>query len=205
MMDAGARKDLKYRPRTEFPLRRGLGGCQTPQCAPKHPPESPFKGGHAQRFKGGHAQRLGYILFETLVAMTLLSIGLIAINRAMRETILVRGVSRDHTQARFLLEGLIGNLELQPELNEASGSGRFEGELSRFSYKWAVSKVEVPEPPLPSDMPAEEAEKFKLSAFYLAKIEATVSWQRSGRSYEQTAQTLWTPEKLFVPEEQKKP
>jgi hypothetical protein len=151
------------------------------------------------------AERLGYILFETLVAMTLLSIGLIAINRAMRETILVRGVSRDHTQARFLLEDLIGNLELQPELNETSGSGQFEGDLARFSYKWAVSKVEVPEPPMPPDMPPEEAEKLKLSAFYLAKIEATVSWQRSGRSYEQTAQTLWTPEKLFVPEEEKKP
>jgi hypothetical protein len=151
------------------------------------------------------AKPLGYILFETLVAMTLLSIGLIAINRAMRETILVRGLSRDYTQARFLLEDTIGNLELQPELNEASGSGRFEGELSRFSYKWAVSKVEVPEPPIPPDMPPEEAEKFKLSATYLAKIEATVSWERFGRSYEQTAQTLWTPEKLFVPEEQKKP
>ena len=168
-------------------------------------PNSTYRPIPARQGPRPRSRNLGYILFETLVAMTLLSIGLIAINRAMRETILVRGVSRDHTQARFLLEDLIGNLELQPELNETSGSGRFEGELSRFSYKWAVSKVEVPEPPLPPDMPPEEAEKFKLSAPYLAKIEATVSWQRSGRSYEQTAQTLWTPEKLFVPEEQKKP
>jgi hypothetical protein len=136
--------------------------------------------------------------------MTLLSIGMLAVNRAMRETILVRGLSRDYTQARFLLEDLIAMLELQPQLNEASDSGRFQKELSRFSYKWSVSKVDVPEPPLPADMSPEAVEKFELNASYLAKIEATVSWRRSGRDYEQTAQTLWTPEKLFVPEERRK-
>ena len=147
----------------------------------------------------------GYILFETMVAMVLLSVGLIGINRAMQETIVVRGQARDNTQARFLLDETIAMLELQPQLVEATSSGQFEGDYSRFSYKWEVSKVDVPEPPLPPDMPPEEVEKFKLSAPYLAKIEATVSWQRSGRKYEQTAQTLWTPEKLFIPKENTPP
>ena len=147
----------------------------------------------------------GYILFETMVAMVLLSVGLIAINRAMRETIVVRGQARDYTEARFLIEETISMLELQPQLVEASKSGRFEGEHARFTYKWQVSKVDVPEPELPADAPPEETEKFKLAARYLAKIEATVSWERFGRKYEQTAQTLWTPEKLFIPEEKRSP
>jgi Tfp pilus assembly protein PilV len=153
--------------------------------------------------RGGKS--VGYILFETMVAMVLLSVGLIAINRAMRETIVVRGQARDYTEARFLIEETISMLELQPQLVEASKSGRFKGEHSRFSYKWQVSKVDVPEPELPSDTPPEGAEKFKLAARYLAKIEATVSWERFGRKYEQTAQTLWTPEKLFMPEEERTP
>jgi len=165
------------------------------------PPKSPFKGGLAQRLD----LSAGYILFETMVAMMLLSMGMIGLNRAMQETIVVRGLARDNTQARFILEETIAMLELQPQLVEATGSGQGEGENSRFSYKWTVSKVDVPEPPIPPGLPPEEVEKFKLSAPYLAKIEATVSWERSGRNFEQTAQTLWTPEKLFIPKDQTPP
>ena len=140
-----------------------------------------------------------------MIAMMVLSVGMIGINRAMQQTIIVRGQARDITQARFLLEETIAMLELQPQLVEATGAGQFEGKNSRFSYKWQVSKVDVPEPPIPPDLPPEEVEKFKLSAPYLAKIEATISWERSWRQYEQTAQTLLTPEKLFVPKEETPP
>lgn len=137
--------------------------------------------------------------------MMLLSMGMIGLNKAMRETIIVRGLARDNTQVRFVIEDVMAMLELQPQLVEASGAGQGEGENSRFNYKWTVSKVDVPEPPIPPDIPPEEAEKFKLSAPYLAKIEVKVTWERSGRQFEQTAQTLWTPEKLFVPKDKTPP
>ncbi len=147
----------------------------------------------------------GYILFETMMAMVILSIGIIGVNKAMREAIQVRGVARDNTQARFLLEETISMLELQPQLVEGESSGKYDGDNSRFSYKWKVSKVEVPEPPIPPNLPPEEVEKFKLTVKYLAKIEVTVSWQRSGRKFEQNAQTMWMPEKIFIPEEKRTP
>jgi len=150
-------------------------------------------------------KRSGYILFETLVSLALLSVGLIAVNRAMREAILVRGLARDYTQVRLLLETMMAKLELQPMLLEESQSGSFEGDLARFHWKWNVAKVDVPAPAMPSDLPPEEVEKFKLSVPYLTKMEVTVSWERSGREYEQTAETLWIPEKLFVPKEKTLP
>jgi hypothetical protein len=146
----------------------------------------------------------GYILFETMMAVMVFSIGILGVNRAMREAIAVRAYARDVTQARFLLENVISKQELQPELTASSDSGKFGGANSRFGFTWKVSKVEVPEPQIPADAPPEFVEHFKLSATYLAKIEATVSWTRNGREYKQTAQTLWSPEKLFAPEEHQK-
>jgi hypothetical protein len=147
----------------------------------------------------------GYILLEALMSMALLSVGLIVVNGVMRDTFLTRGLARDYTQARFLLEETVANLELQPLLLEDSASGRFEGEFSRFGWKWKVTKVEVPPPPIPPDLPPEEAAKFKLSVGYLAKIEATVSWTRRGRTFEKTVETLWGPEKLFIPKDETMP
>lgn len=143
----------------------------------------------------------GYILLECLMALSILSIGTIVIHRDLRETIAVRGQAQDYTHARFLLEQLVAKLELQPMLMEKSASGRFEGSLSRFSWKWKVSKVELPMPPIPPEIPPEEAARLKLNAPHLTRIEATVSWKRSGRRFEETVETLWDPEKLYVPKE----
>jgi hypothetical protein len=136
-----------------------------------------------------------------MVSLALLSVGLIAVNRAMREAILVRGLARDYTQVRLLLETMMAELEVQPMLVEESQSGSFEGEFSRFRWKWKVAKVDVPQPPMPPDLPPEVVKEFQLSAPYLTKIGVTISWERSGRAYEQTAETLWIPEKLFIPKE----
>lgn len=145
----------------------------------------------------------GYILLEAVIAMALLSVGIIAIQGSLRQAVIVRGQATDYTQARFLLDEIMGKYELQPMLVEGSDSGVCKAPYSRFKWKSKVTKVEVPMPPIPPSIPPDKAEKLKLDAGYLAKIEATVTWQRNKRDFSERAETLWSPEKLFVPEEKK--
>lgn len=135
------------------------------------------------------------------MAMGLLSVGIVAIQGAMRQSIIVRGQARDYTMARFLAEQKMAEVEIQPLLSESSRSGSFSGEYSRFRWEWKVSKVEVPTPVIPADVPPEQLGQFKLNARYVAKIELVISWKRSGREYKEKIETLYDPEKLFVPEE----
>ncbi len=146
---------------------------------------------------------LGYILFEALMALSLLSMSLIVIHNGLRQTILVREQARDCTQARFLLENVMAKVELQPLLTQATDSGVFPGEYSRFRWKWTVSKVTIPLPPFPPNLPKEVIARFKLNVQYLTKIEATVSWTRQGQPYDAKAETLSNPEKLFIPKEER--
>ena len=146
-------------------------------------------------------QTRGYILIEAVMSMVLLSLGLVAIQGAIRQTIVVRGQARDYTQARFLLEETLARLETQPQHVEGSQSGNFEGDFSRFAWEWKISKIDVPLPPFPPDITPEEIAVFKLNVSYVAKVEVTLSWTRSGRSYKETFETLWPPEKLWVPPE----
>ncbi|MCX5758208.1 MAG: hypothetical protein NTU83_06820, partial [Candidatus Hydrogenedentes bacterium] len=108
----------------------------------------------------------GYILFEALMALSLLSMSLIVIHNGLRQTILVREQARDYTQARFLLENVMAKVELQPLLTQATDSGGFQGELSRFHWTWKVSKVDIPPPPFPSNLPQEVIARFKLNVQY---------------------------------------
>ena len=104
----------------------------------------------------------------------------------------------------------MAKVELQPQLVEGEDQGQFDAsfwgdersteEFSRFSWSWRVSKVDVPPPPIPMFATPEEIRNFKLAAGYVTKVEAAVYWKRSGRSYKEVYQTLWLPEKLYVPE-----
>jgi len=139
--------------------------------------------------------------------MALLSVGIIGIQRAMQQAILTRGQARDYTEARFLLEEAMATVELQPILHSGKGptghsdDGGEDGR-PRFEWKTEVTRIDLPEPELPADMPEDQRREFKLSARYLAKITATVTWTRRGEHYEETFETLWSPEKLYVPEEE---
>jgi len=131
--------------------------------------------------------------------MGLLSVSVVAINASLRQAILVKGEAQDYTQARFLLEQQIAKVELQHQLNEIQNSGSYRGELSRFRWRYKVSKIQLPEPDLPADIPPERLKQLKLAAPYMAKIEATVTWSRAGVNHEETIETLWIPEKLWAP------
>jgi hypothetical protein len=144
----------------------------------------------------------GYMLLETVVAMALLSVGMVAIQGGLRQAIIVRGQARDATMARHILEQVIGKIELQDRLVESQGTGKGEAELSRFSWTWKISKIELPPPPIPPELPPQAQKELELRSKYVPKIQATVTWQRNGRPFKETAQTLWNPSKLFVPKEQ---
>lgn len=148
-----------------------------------------------------HSSR-GYILVEAVMAMAMLSVGSLAIQGALRQAVMTRGIAQDYTEARFLLERILAMVEIQPMLTQDSGEGVFEPPYERFSWKYEISKIDLPEPPIPANIPEEELEKFKLQVRYVTKIVATVSWSRRDREFEETVETLWVPEKLFVPEDE---
>ncbi|NUM56532.1 MAG: hypothetical protein HUU46_23110 [Candidatus Hydrogenedentes bacterium] len=133
----------------------------------------------------------GWVLIETLVAMVLLSVGVLAINRALLEARKTRAIAQDYTTARFLMEEKMGELELQPEMTEGdSGSGSFGDVNPRFSYSWSVAKVDIPTPAIPADLQPFFLEPPRLPDAYLGKISVTIAWTRADREFSATAETL---------------
>ncbi|MCH7909983.1 MAG: hypothetical protein IIB38_10245, partial [Candidatus Hydrogenedentes bacterium] len=60
----------------------------------------------------------GYILLETAVALVLLSVGATTVHRTIQEAIRTRGQAQDYTRVRFLLDQVVADIEIQPELTE---------------------------------------------------------------------------------------
>jgi len=144
----------------------------------------------------------GYIMVETLVAMAVLSIGLVGVHKALREGIKTRGIARDATHARFLLDQKVAELELRPFLFEGTESGSWKGEFSRFEWRYRIEKVELPLPPLPEYIDSQLVIDLEMPVSYLGRISATISWVRSGQRFTRTAETLIAPERLIVPLEE---
>lgn len=153
----------------------------------------------------------GYILFEALIALTVLSVTIYVIQDGIRQAVIARGHAQDFTQARFLLEDLVNQLQLQPLVKEESKSGHFPGENKRFSWEYRISKVDLPLPPRPPRPPRpagykgqpgyanEPPEEPELPVPFLGKIEVTIAWTRSGTPFEVSAQTIFAPERLWLP------
>ncbi len=145
-------------------------------------------------------RRTGYILVEAMVAMGLLSLGMLSINTGLRQAVLVRGETEDLTLARFMLEEIMTDLEMQPELRESSGSGRFPGEQSRFRYEWEVRRVSIPRPTLPSDATEADITRFEEQfKDFMGSVTVIIRWTRAGNEYEVVGETLLRPEQLWTP------
>lgn len=140
-------------------------------------------------------------MLETVAALAILSLGVVAIHGALRQAVLARATAQDYTRARFLLEDMVARLELEPFLMEGTHFGSFGGSYSRFHYACTVSKLILPAPVIPPELLARPGFEIELPVPYLGKIHATVSWTRAGRSYEETVETLFNPDRLYVPEE----
>jgi len=148
-------------------------------------------------------RRGGYILVEALVAMTLLSLGMISISNALGSANYTRAVARDRTDARFLLEELVGSIEIQPLIEAETVEGQFE-KYPRFSYSYTVDILEIPAPPIPPEVQAQrnqslqqqQPEEIELPVAAIGRIRATVFWTRLGDPYNETVETLVQPERL---------
>jgi hypothetical protein len=154
----------------------------------------------------GMRARAGYVLLEAIGALAVLSVGIFGVHQAMRQAILTRGQARDYTQARFLLEDVMGELTLRPVLQLESRSGAGEDDLARFNWRYTVSKVDLPEgsyrpPASPDDVYIPTAFRPRPPVRYLGRISVTVTWTRQGRPFDATAETLVPGERLYVPEE----
>ncbi len=144
----------------------------------------------------------GWVLIETLVAMVLLSVGVLAINRALREAMLTRAMAQDYTTARFLLEEKMGELDMQPMMNEGDrGDGDFGDAHPRFSYSWSVAKVDLPAPAVPPELQQFFLEPPQLPESHLGRISVTIKWTRAGREFDTTAETLVSGTRLRTLEE----
>lgn len=147
--------------------------------------------------------KYGYILFEAVFSMALLSIAGLTFQSALHQAILTRGQANDYTIARFLLERVNAEIELQPQFEETEKSGQFPSPYNRFTYEWKISKLSIPKPSLPSKLPPDLRENLeKMFRDYMAKVDIWIRWQRAGMNFEVHAQNLFQPEKLWLPEEQ---
>ncbi|MFP4499615.1 MAG: hypothetical protein ACLFTT_01320 [Candidatus Hydrogenedentota bacterium] len=150
---------------------------------------------------GQMRKRGGYILFETIVALGVLSVSIFTIYQGTRQALFLRARAEDFTTAQFLLEQVLEKQLLQYQLTESRGRGRFPGADRRFSYTWEISKVEVPLPPLPQQLPEEARARF-LEQYkrFMGKLSVVISWRRSGMDYEIKAEELMPPEQIWLPE-----
>ena len=179
-------------------------------------------GNSAPTRRPGRGGGAGYILLEAVVALMVLSIGVFAVQSSIRQASLTEAQTSDYTWARVLLQQLMSEVEMQPIIPVQTKSGTFGGQFARFSYTRKVSAVKIPMPPLPPVIPgiqfpgmppgappldAEVGPDGKplveLKERFIGRLTATVRWQRAGANYEVTAETLFTPDKLWNPESMK--
>lgn len=143
----------------------------------------------------------GYILLEASVALVLLTLGVFVVQGSIREAIVTRGQAQDFTQAKFLLEQIMGDIESQPQLTEHSKAGGFPGHLNRFTWRYDVQRVDLPAPPPPAAN-SNPGVRQNLPIEYLAHVIVVIEWERSGRHFERSIETLLSKDKLWQPPKQ---
>lgn len=137
----------------------------------------------------------GYIMLEAAVALVLMTMGVYAIHGTIQQAIEARGQAQDYTEVRFLLERILAEVEMQPELSEHDDQGTFEEPHQRFSWHYSVRRVNISLPP----PPPESEHAFRYPQRYLAHVQATVTWTRAGKKYSESFDTLFTTQKLWQP------
>lgn len=152
----------------------------------------------------GRARGRGYILIETLVALTVLSISAFTLQRVIGQAALMQALSHDYTTVQHLMENTIARMLLENMmLEEKTESGAFPAPYDRFAYTVEVSRITVPRPELPSSIDPREREQ--LESRYrdqIPKLRLEITWTRGGFEYSRAAETLLTGSQLWLPPEQ---
>ena len=141
----------------------------------------------------------GYILLETLIALSILGISMVGLHRSVREALFVQGRTQDFTRAKFLMEEIVNEITLQPQMTVSMEEGTFPN-YPRFNYAWEYTEYPVPVPSgRPSGMSEDEyatlLEQFKGQ---MGKLTVTISWYRAGQPFSRTVETLFKPEHLWI-------
>lgn len=144
--------------------------------------------------------RRGYILVETVTAMAVLSITAAAVQQALYTAIQARGLARDYTVARILLDQLAAEVDLAPRLADgATESGVFEPPFDRFEYAWYVEQAPLEPPDLPPGPdPAQRAALEAAMKQPMGRVRFEIRWTRAGEPISVSAATLIAPGRLWT-------
>lgn len=146
--------------------------------------------------------RRGYVLLECVVAMAVLSITTMGIQRSLRQAIIATAMAQDYTICRHLMEDLLADIELEPLVYERQKEGTFPPPYDRFRYSWEISKVDIPVPPLPGDIPDAQRQNLQQRfQKFMPKIRIEIEWTRAGLVRKRVGETLLSPGRLWLPPE----
>ncbi len=103
----------------------------------------------------------GFLLYEVLLALAILSIGLVAVLHCFSTSLRAVGTSQNHFKATLLLEEKLWEVEREKSLTPGIYQGNFPGK----GFKWEVETS-----------PIEEEGEVSLNA-----VRVTISWSEGGR------------------------
>ncbi len=89
----------------------------------------------------------GYVLFEVVVSMMVLTVGILSISRSFSVAMLARGLAQDYTDSRYLAAERIWQAVAQVEadtLKPGTTRGTFPDPWQRFSWEQKVEETGLP-------------------------------------------------------------
>jgi Tfp pilus assembly protein PilV len=107
----------------------------------------------------------GYLLFEVIVAVAVLSVGLVMLLRCFAAPLRAVDVSEDHLTAALLLEEKMEELQTGYEWDSGATEGVFSGQSDKF--RWRIETTSY------TPMPGQSTD--------LAEVEVTVFWREENR------------------------
>jgi general secretion pathway protein I len=105
---------------------------------------------------------IGFTLLEIMVAVSIISIVLVAVYRLHSQTLLMNQSIQFYTTAPLLAQRRLAEIELQPPFVLAEGAGNFGEEFA--SYSWKVSVTDVTSEVL--ETTAEDIKRIDVTVFF---------------------------------------
>lgn len=83
----------------------------------------------------------GFLLFEVLISVIILSVGLILIIEALLTSLRAVKTSSNAFKAELMLEEKLFEYELAGEISAGTGEGKFEGTIREYRWEETSKKV----------------------------------------------------------------
>jgi type II secretion system protein I len=128
----------------------------------------------------------GFTLLEIMVALSILSLSLVAIMNLFSQGIRMTGVAEEYTLATILARSKMSEVLMEKELEVSTEAGEFEEFERRFSYETAIEEYELPylvkEDGL--DFSSTQAGVAEEELFKTFKVTVKVKWNDGRRNVE---------------------